>query len=238
MVEMERTGEVGDLFGRVLALIEQTRPAVATQANAALTLMNWKIGHLIDTEVLVEQRAEYAQEIIVTPSRQLSCSSSIALIAVDHDAAQAFCIQQTFDVRLGVRARRELIGRHGFERRETANAQTSGGFKAPLDTFSDPYSSDFLELTDVYMDCDFGGELLREIETFFLEVGNRRPSNSGAGQNRWRCTRTASSRASTGRRCNRKKSRSSGSRSSIALRKRKSHAAHSVWPAMTRTTNE
>ena len=45
------TGE-GSLLERVSALIERTRAAVATQANAALTLRNWHIGHMIDIEVL------------------------------------------------------------------------------------------------------------------------------------------------------------------------------------------
>ena len=52
MAELARSGDSGDLFDQVSALIEQTRAAVATQANAALTLMNWQIGHLIETEVL------------------------------------------------------------------------------------------------------------------------------------------------------------------------------------------
>lgn len=208
MAELERTGEVGDLFGQVSALIEQTRAAVATQANAALTLMNWQIGHLIDTEVLAEQRAEYAQEIVVTLSRQLtarygrgfdranlyrmrqfaqvfpdrdivvtlsrqlSWSHFIALIAVDHDAARAFYVQQTLDARLSVRALRELIGRQRFERREIANAQTPGGSAVPLDTFRDPYFLDFLGLKDAYAERDLEDALIREMETFLLEVGN------------------------------------------------------------------
>ncbi|WP_341258304.1 PDDEXK nuclease domain-containing protein [Gordonia malaquae] len=53
-------------------MIEQTRSTVAAQANAALTLTNWQIGHLINTDVLAEQRAEYAHEIVVTLSRQLT----------------------------------------------------------------------------------------------------------------------------------------------------------------------
>ena len=54
----------GSLLERVSALIEQTRAAVATQANAALTLMHWHIGRMIDTEILCETRADYAKEIV------------------------------------------------------------------------------------------------------------------------------------------------------------------------------
>jgi predicted nuclease of restriction endonuclease-like (RecB) superfamily len=60
------------LFERVTALIEQTRTVVAAQVNAALTLMNWEIGRLINTEVLRKKRAGYAEEIVATLWRQLA----------------------------------------------------------------------------------------------------------------------------------------------------------------------
>lgn len=178
------------------------------------------------------------RDLVATLSRRLSWSHFIALIAVDHDAAPTFCIQQTFDARLTVRALRELIGRHGFERREIANAQTSRGSAVPLVTLSDAYSLDFLGLKDAYTERGFGDELIREMETFLLEVSNGWAFELGSRSNRWRCTRTASSRSIIGRRCHRRKSCISGSRRPIALRKNESHAAQSVRPATTRTTNE
>ena len=60
------------LFDRVAQLIEQTRAGVAVQANAALTLVNWEIGRLIDVEVLQQERGDYAKEIVSTLSRQLT----------------------------------------------------------------------------------------------------------------------------------------------------------------------
>lgn len=60
------------LFERLSALVETTRAAVAVQADAALTIMNWEIGHLIDVEVLQRERAEYAQQIVATLSQQLT----------------------------------------------------------------------------------------------------------------------------------------------------------------------
>lgn len=62
----------GALFDRVSLLIEQTRATVATQVNAALTLMNWHIGRMIDVEVLKEGRAGYDEEIVATASPQLT----------------------------------------------------------------------------------------------------------------------------------------------------------------------
>ncbi|WP_220456831.1 DUF1016 N-terminal domain-containing protein [Changpingibacter yushuensis] len=68
-----KAGE-GALIDRVAHLIEQTRTFVATQANTntALTPMNWHIGHMIDVEVLKENRAEHGQEIAATLSPRLS----------------------------------------------------------------------------------------------------------------------------------------------------------------------
>lgn len=174
MADLERIGNGGasDLFDRVAALIEQTRASVASQANAALTMMNWQIGHLIDAEVLGEQRAGYAEEIVASLGQQLSWTHFKALIPVYSDEARAFYIKQALDARLSVRALRELIGRQGFERREIANAQTPGGSAVPLDAFNDPYFLDFLGLKDTFTERDLEEALIREMEAFLLEVGN------------------------------------------------------------------
>lgn len=208
MADLESLSGSGDLFEQVSVLIEQTRAVVAAQANAALTLMNWQIGYLIDVEVLQQQRADYAEEIVATLwrqltgrygrgfdraslyrmrqfaqifpdraivvslSQQLSWSHFKVLLPVYSEEARAFYIQQALDARLSVRALRELIGRQGFERREIANSQTPGGSAVPLDSFRDPYFLDFLGLKDVHAERDLEEALIREMETFLLEVGN------------------------------------------------------------------
>ncbi|MGW0177313.1 DUF1016 N-terminal domain-containing protein [Rhodococcus sp. NPDC003322] len=72
MAELQRPDDTGDLLERVSALIEETRAVVAARVNAALTPMNWQIGHLIDSEVLGKQRAGYAEEIVAMLSPQLT----------------------------------------------------------------------------------------------------------------------------------------------------------------------
>lgn len=62
----------GALVDRVSSLIEQTQSIVARQANAALTLMNWHIGRMIDVEVLNESRAEHATELVASLAQQLT----------------------------------------------------------------------------------------------------------------------------------------------------------------------
>ncbi|MET3493761.1 PDDEXK nuclease domain-containing protein [Variovorax boronicumulans] len=53
-------------------LIEQARHAAAAAVNAGLTLMYWRIGQRIRTEVLGGRRAGYGEEIVVSLSRQLA----------------------------------------------------------------------------------------------------------------------------------------------------------------------
>lgn len=195
------------LVDRIAALIEQTRSLVAVQANVALTLMNWEIGHLIDVEVLKQERADYAQQIVaslgpqlagrfgrgfdtsnlhrmikfsqVFPDRtivaalgrHLSWTHFKALLPVPTDEARAYYIEQAVDGHLSVRGLRDLIGRQGYERREIANAQTSGGSVVPADSFRDPFFLDFLGLADAYAEKDLEESIIREMEAFLLEVG-------------------------------------------------------------------
>ncbi|MEZ5309480.1 MAG: DUF1016 N-terminal domain-containing protein [Microthrixaceae bacterium] len=70
-VELNAAGD-GSLYEQIAALVEGTRGYIATQANAALTMMYWRIGRLIDVEVLREGRAGYDQEIVGTLSPQLT----------------------------------------------------------------------------------------------------------------------------------------------------------------------
>lgn len=199
---------VGALFDRVSALIDEARALVAAQANAALTMMNWQIGRIVDVEVLQRERADYAQRIvaslgrqltgrfgrgfgrsdlyrmvqfaqlfpdpeIVAPlSRQLSWSHFKAILPVRSEQARAFYIDQAVTARLSVRALRDLIGRQGFERKEIANGQTPGGVAVPTDAFRDPYFLDFLGLGDAYSERDLEDAIVRDMESFLLEVGN------------------------------------------------------------------
>lgn len=113
-------GESGALVDRVSSLIEQTRAAVAARTNAALTLMNWHIGHMIDVEVLGEDRAGYDKEIVATLSQQLNWSHLNEVVPVRALEARTFYINQAISAHLSVRALRDLIGRQGFERKEIA----------------------------------------------------------------------------------------------------------------------
>lgn len=50
----------------VRRMIEQTREGVAQTVNSGITLLYWRIGKRIQTDVLGNQRAEYGKEILAT----------------------------------------------------------------------------------------------------------------------------------------------------------------------------
>ena len=59
------------LFNDVSKLIEETRKHVANTVNTTLSLLYWKIGTRINTEVLQNSRAEYGKQIIASLTQQL-----------------------------------------------------------------------------------------------------------------------------------------------------------------------
>ena len=59
------------LLDDIRGLIESARQRAATAVNIELTLLYWRIGRRIQTDVLVEKRADYGLEIVATLSRQL-----------------------------------------------------------------------------------------------------------------------------------------------------------------------
>jgi predicted nuclease of restriction endonuclease-like (RecB) superfamily len=71
---LDRTAAAGatELIGDVRRMILEARGNVAAAVNATLTLLYWRIGQRIRTEVLGGERAEYGQGIVSTLSGQLA----------------------------------------------------------------------------------------------------------------------------------------------------------------------
>jgi hypothetical protein len=59
------------LFKDVANLIEESKIHVAQTVNATLSLLYWKIGRRINSEILQSKRAEYGKQIVALVSRQL-----------------------------------------------------------------------------------------------------------------------------------------------------------------------
>ncbi len=60
------------LFSNIKDLIIRTKESVVSRANSELVLLNWNIGKIIKSQILIDQRAEYGKQIVATLSQQLS----------------------------------------------------------------------------------------------------------------------------------------------------------------------
>jgi predicted nuclease of restriction endonuclease-like (RecB) superfamily len=207
------------LVADVRSMIEQTREAVARTVNAGITLLYWRIGKRIQTEVLGNARAEYGKEIlqtlsaklteeygtgfsysaltrmlnfaenfpdsaiVATLSQQLGWSHFKEIIPLKDELHRDFYAEMCRVERWSVRTLRAKIDSMLFERtaiskkpEEVAKAELaslrSEDQLTPDLIFRDPYILDFLGLKDRYLEKDLENAILRELETFLLELGN------------------------------------------------------------------
>ena len=72
---------------------------------------------------------------------------------------------------MGVRELRNQISRKAFEQSEIANFQQTQIDPSIQNTFKDPYLLDFLGLKNSYQENDLEQAILRDLETFILELG-------------------------------------------------------------------
>lgn len=111
------------------------------------------------------------EEIVVTLSRQLSWSHFLVLIPLKNIDEKLFYAQKTAGEGLGVRELRKQIATKTFERTHIANLQIKDNHHSIYNTFKDPYFLDFLGLQNTYLERDLEDAILRELETFILELG-------------------------------------------------------------------
>jgi hypothetical protein len=60
------------LFTTIKNLIAKAKESVVSKANTELVLLNWNIGKLIKSQIMMDERSEYGERIIATLSQQLS----------------------------------------------------------------------------------------------------------------------------------------------------------------------
>ena len=60
------------LFNHIVVLIEQSRRRVALHVNSEITHLYWRVGKVINLELLGEQRAEYGEGIISSLATELT----------------------------------------------------------------------------------------------------------------------------------------------------------------------
>lgn len=110
-------------------------------------------------------------EIVSPAATQLSWSHVIEVLPLKTPQARLFYLGEAAARRLGKRELRQIIARKTFERKEIANTQLAETSAIPLDTFKDPYLLDVLGLHDGFLEADLEAAVLRELESFILELG-------------------------------------------------------------------
>lgn len=110
-------------------------------------------------------------EIVVPLARQLSWSHFMILIPLKSAEAKYYYAQKASEGQWGKRELRHQISRKAFERSEIANIQQTQIDESLQHTFKDPYLLDFLGLKNTYLENDLEQAVLRDLETFILELG-------------------------------------------------------------------
>ncbi len=207
MTEISKNLSDNTLFEKVSFLIEKSKNEIIIQNNSVLTQLFWKVGQLINTNILENSRAHYGKQIVVSLSqqlvnqygrnfeeknlrrmlqfaeqfndfenvvslsRQLSWSHILVILPIKSFESKLFYIQQTSTNALTVRELRKLVSSKTFERTAIANTQIYNQETIPKNIFKDPYLLDFLNLEKSYLENDLESAILRDLETFILELG-------------------------------------------------------------------
>ncbi|RMO08277.1 hypothetical protein ALQ47_02432 [Pseudomonas cichorii] len=207
-----------ELLGEIRVLIEAARQRVVSAVNSELTMLYWRIGQRIHSQVLQGRRADYGEEvvstvaaqlvheygssfsvknlrrmvqfattfpdeqIVVSLKRQLSWTHFIALIPLKDPLQRDYYTQMASAEHWSVRTLRERIDSMLYER--TALSQKPGETIAqelatmrdeqrmsPALVMRDPYILDFLGLRDTWQEGDLEAAIIREMESFLLELG-------------------------------------------------------------------
>ncbi|RPX18532.1 YhcG family protein [Pseudomonas aeruginosa] len=206
------------LLGDIRALIEAARKRAASAVNSELSMLYWRIGQRIHTQVLEGRRADYGEEVVSTLAaqlvkeyggsfsvknlrrmvqfavaypderivvsliRQLSWTHFIALIPLKDPLQRDYYAQMASAERWSVRTLRERIDSMLYERTalsqkpEETIAQELATLRdaqrmTPALVMRDPYILDFLGLRDSWQESDLEAAVIREMESFLLELG-------------------------------------------------------------------
>lgn len=123
------------------------------------------------------------EQIVATLLRQLSWSHFLALLPLNKPCQRDFYAEMCRIEGWGVRTLRERIDSMLYERtalskqpdaliQQELTTLRSKGEIAPTLVLKDPYLLDFLGLTDRFLERDLEDAILRELETFLLELGS------------------------------------------------------------------
>jgi predicted nuclease of restriction endonuclease-like (RecB) superfamily len=176
---------IGDRIRR--EILREQRAAYGEQVIAGLAgLLTAEYGRGFGRRNLF-QMVRFAEvfpdrQIVQTVSAQLGWSHFIEIIPLADSLKRDFYAEMCRLERWGVRTLRAKIGGMLFERtaiakqpeevaRRELQALREGDRLTPDLVFRDPYVLDFLRLEGAYREQDLEQAILRELETFLLELG-------------------------------------------------------------------
>ena len=112
-------------------------------------------------------------EIVSPLATQFSWSHFIEVLKLKNDEARLFYLQKSAESTWSKLELRHQIERKAFERSDIANTQLQNvsDYNDAIGVFKDPYFLDFLGLKEGYLEKDLETAILRELETFILELG-------------------------------------------------------------------
>lgn len=206
------------LLNELRELILATQQNVARGVNAALVMLNWKIGQRIRQDILHNQRADYGDRIVSALSTQLEAEFGrsfaernlrrmiqfsevfpdaqivsalttqlnwthfVDLLPLNKPHQRDFYAEMCRIERWSTRTLRDKINGMLYER-TTLSKKPGKLIKKELKelreqdrltpdlVFRDPYLLDFLGLKDTYSEKDLESAILRDLESFLVELG-------------------------------------------------------------------
>jgi predicted nuclease of restriction endonuclease-like (RecB) superfamily len=115
---------------------------------------------------------QFPDKKIVSPlATQLSWSHFIELLPLQTTDAKLFYAHEAIEQNFGTKELRKHIEQKDYERVQIANTKLTKNSKIPLNTFKDPYILDFFDLKTAYLEKDVEDAILRDLESFILELG-------------------------------------------------------------------
>jgi len=102
----------------------------------------------------------------------LSWSHFLVLMPIKNPDVRDFYAKASTESNWGIRELRNQIEKKLYERTEHVNIQLQGNQRISKNIFKDPYLLDFLELKNGFLENDLESSILRELESFILELGN------------------------------------------------------------------
>ena len=113
-----------------------------------------------------------AEDVVAKLSKRLSWSHFLVLLPIKNFEAKMFYAELCAKEMWGVRELRSQIAKKVFERKTLASLQLHHDHANVDVLFKDPYFLNFLGLKEGYLENDLEAAILKELESFILELGN------------------------------------------------------------------